>query len=297
MIIVKLWGGLGNQLFQYAFGYSLAQKHKQELKFDTSFYKKQPKHTAKREVELSQLNIPKLELYNPKMWIKLLSNRYIGTILKKRNEIFIPCRKGMRYLREPLHKYIPEFKYVQNVYYDGYWQTAKYFSDVREDLLKMFYPKDGFPTNVTEFFDTLKRENSVAVHIRRGDFKKKGFRTIGHPLPISYYEKAIELCKEKLHNPIFYVVSDDPKWVKESLQTKADIRYVSDYVRGGALTDIFCISNCRNGIASASTFSWWGNWLRKEKGLVVVPKRNYYNEYFWEPDWVQMDYDDEPRGQ
>ena len=294
MIIVRLCGGLGNQLFQYAFGYSLSKAMKQELVFDCSFYTNQPGYTGKRKVEIASLAISDLNAYEPSFLMKTLSNRYVGAVLRKLPTFSIPIGNGIRYVKEPIHKYVPNLQCEGSTYYDGYWQTSKYFSNVREDLLEMFYPKEGFSSAVLEFFDTLKQENSVAVHIRKGDFKKKGFRTIGHPLPISYYEKAIEFCKEKLGNPVFYIVSDNPDWVKECLHVDADIRYVSDYVTGDALTDIFCISNCRNGIASASTFSWWGNWLRKTEGLVVVPNRSYYNEFFWETDWVKLDYDEEP---
>lgn len=290
MIVVKLWGGLGNQLFQYAFGYRLSKASEQELAFDCSFYDNQPGYTGKRRIEITSLAIPELTVYEPSRTVRFLSHRYTGALLRRFPKISIPLANGITYIKEPYHKYVPDLRCKGNAYYDGYWQTSKYFSDVRSDLLAMFSPKEAFSSDVTDFFATLRKENSVAVHIRRGDFQKKGFRAVGHPLPLSYYESAVELCKKNLQSPVFYIVADDPAWVKENLHVEADVRYVSDYVRGTALTDIFCISHCRNGIASASTFSWWGNWLRPTPGLVIIPNRSYYNEFFWEPDWIKLNF-------
>lgn len=292
MIIIKLWGGLGNQLFQYAFGYQLAKKTGQELKFDCSFYGNQPGFTGKRAVEISSLSIPIFEQYAPERMIKVLSNRYIGAILRKLPAVFIPVRNGMKYLKEPIHKYLPDLQCDGSVYFDGYWQSAKYFRDVRNELMEQYLPRKGFSEVELDLFAMLQAENSVAVHIRKGDFATNTVRKVGHLLPISYYKNAMEYFRKNINAPIFYIVSDDPTWAKQQFKEENDVKYIADLHQGNMLTDLYCIANCRNGIMSASTFSWWGNWLREKKGMVIVPRGEYYNECFYEPEWIQIDFNE-----
>ena len=289
MIVIKLWGGLGNQMFQYAFGFSLAKKYKQELKFDFSFYSNQPGYTGKREIEINSLAVQELKKYEPGLAICLLSNRYVGAILRTIPSFTIPVGNGMKYIKEPIHKYIHNLECKNSVYYDGYWQSAKYFKDVRNELLIQYQPKAGFTKDEIDLFSALQSEESVAVHIRKGDFTQKSIRNVGHLLPISYYKKAMDYFRGNTTKPIFYIISDDTSWCKQQFTTELDVKYIADLHNGGTITDLFCIANCRNGIMSASTFSWWGNWLRKEPGKVVVPKGEYYNEFFYEPEWVQID--------
>ena len=292
MIIVKLWGGLGNQLFQYAFGYHLSKMNNQELRLDCSFYANQPEFTGKRNVEITTLAISEFQQYVPGFAIKALSSRYIGVVLRNLPVHYISVGHGMKYLKEPLHKYLPDLYCESSVYFDGYWQSAKYFQDVREDLLLQFLPKDGFSPEEEKLFSMLQDENSIAVHIRKGDFSQNSVRKVGHLLPISYYRKGMEYFRKTTTAPTFYIVSDDPTWAKQQFGKEHDVKFISDYIHGTMLTDLFCIANCRHGVMSASTFSWWGNWLRKKPGMVVVPKGQYYNEYFYEPEWIQIGIDE-----
>ena len=292
MIVVKLWGGLGNQMFQYAFGYCLAKSTNQDLKFDCSFYANQPVYTGKRDVEIDRLNVHRVENFYPNKRIKILSNRYCGAILRKFPPFFIPVEKGMVYLKEPLHKYVEKIHHKKNVYYDGYWQTSKYFKDYRDDLINLFMPKNGFSKEEETLFSMLKKEESVAVHIRKGDFANKSVRKVGHLLPISYYENSMKFFRKTIEKPVFFIISDDPTWAKSQFEGASDIKFVSDYCKGNMLTDLFSIANCKHGVMSASTFSWWGNWLRKTPGTVVVPNGTYYNEFFYESEWIKIDFNE-----
>ncbi|MBE6534667.1 MAG: alpha-1,2-fucosyltransferase [Ruminococcaceae bacterium] len=289
MIVIKLWGGLGNQMFQYAFGYSLAKSTNQELKFDCSFYANQPTYTGKRDVEIASLAISDIDKFVPNKRIRFLSNRYCGAILRHFPPFFIPAGAGMMYIKEPLHKYINNLHHEKSVYYDGYWQTSKYFKDYRNDLLKLFLPKDGFSKVELDLFSMLQKENSVAVHIRKGDFTNSSVRKVGHLLPISYYKNSMDFFRKKIEKTSFFIVSDDPEWARLQFGGLSDVKFIADYNNGSMLTDLFCIANCKHGIMSASTFSWWGNWLRRDAGLVVVPSGLYYNEFFYEPEWIKID--------
>lgn len=286
MIIIKLWGGLGNQLFQYAFGYSVAQKTGSTLTFDLTFYDSQSVHTGKREVLLDRLSLPQIERsFIRSFSLKVLNNRFVNLILRNLPAIAIPIGSNMRYMKETNHRYLGDKVNRSDTYFDGYWQTSKYFSEYREELLALFLPKDGFSKEVYDYYTYLSTIESVAVHIRKGDFGSSTLRKVGNALPIEYYQYAINHCKQQLTAPIFIIVSDDVAWAKQEFGTSDMIRYSEDEIESTALTDLYCIANCKHGIMSASTFSWWGNWLRKTEGIVVAPKGTFYNEYFFEAKW------------
>jgi len=288
MIIIKLWGGLGNQLFQYAFGYALAKDRNQELCIDTSFYDNQPGNVGKRNVNLNQLNIPPYKNFGGNFVFKILNNRYMGFITRNLPKCSLYVSKGLKYFKEPIHKYVHKIPNGKNLYFDGYWQSSKYFLKYKSELQNMFVPQKPIPQDVLETESVIESVNSVCVHMRKGDFGKGKLRKVGHLLSEDYYKKAVAYCKEKLAEPVFFVFTDDEEWASFVLGDCNNIKFINDMCQSDALTDLYLMTKCKNGIMSASTFSWWGNWLRKEKGLVVVPNGQYYNEFFYEDEWVRL---------
>ena len=145
MIIVKLWGGLCNQMFQYAFGYALSKEKGDKLFFDVDFFLNQPKYVTRRHIiDVSDFPNIKLEIINRPIWVKPFENKYISHVIRYNTGVNLPLINKNFLFMEKLHRYysiIPYFIDSTN-FYDGYWQTSKYFKPFREELLEIFSPSD-----------------------------------------------------------------------------------------------------------------------------------------------------------
>lgn len=294
MIYLRLWGGLGNQLFQYAFAYSMAKKLKTELKLDTSFYSDEylsenPRFT-KQKMMLENLNVSCLDNNVPdkiKKKAAFFQNKYINRIIR------VPVHTAMggkkfKYVKECRLNYDPFYANVKadSLYFDGYWQTPLYFDEYKEDLKREFSPK-----NVGElpYLREVKTQESVAIHIRRGDYVN---RTISYGnlflLPMEYYRNSINYINNLFENPHFYVFSNDIEWSKENLSCE-NSTFVSGTEGMSALDELYLMSQCKVQIISNSTFSWWAGYLNPNKdGLVIAPQEWFGNRDIIPLDWVRI---------
>lgn len=239
MIVIKLMGGLGNQIFQWAFGKSLSQKFGMKFYLDLSSYNVQENITF-RYFSLNKFPNLKYEIID----------------MEKHNiENFIIIKES---------EYNEDFKIDKNknYYFDGYWQSENYFIEISEEIKKELQPNEIFLSKIEKFpyFDHKK----VSIHIRRTDYlTSNGY----HPVqPIEYYENALKLIKNFSH---IYVFSDDIEWCKNNLEFE-NITFVESF---DDVEDIWIMSFCDNNIIANSSFSWWGAWINKNiEKQVIAPK-------------------------
>ncbi|MDI4650324.1 alpha-1,2-fucosyltransferase [Cohnella hashimotonis] len=293
MIAVKIWGGLGNQLFQYAFGYSLAKVKQAELMLDTHFYTHQPKHVGKRNFKLDQLRIEKGEIMNEiPFGVRILENKYINKAIRVFPTFSIKAGSEITFVKETRQTFLDHIFNIdcKNLYVDGYWQTTKYFSDFRKELILQFKPTYHYLQEVKDTLDEISQTNSVAVHIRRADYINSRGRTIGHYTRPQYYHDAISKISREQNNPVFFFFSDDMDWVRNEFGDAINSRFVQFNTLHNDIDDLMCMAKCTHSIMSASTFSWWGAWLKEnpEESMVIAPRGNYFNQYFLEPNWLQI---------
>lgn len=240
IVIVRLKGGLGNQMFQYAFGKKISLKRKANLKFDKTFLEhpnwQKITGVAVRDYELGEFN---LKVQFSSFWENITS------ILSKK------C-----------------------CYLDSYWQGEKYFKDVKNLIYKDFRLKDK-SKNFIKASKLISGTNSVSIHFRRGDYAEKIKTKKYHGLVgLDYFVKAINIINGKIANPHFYIFSDDPNWVKKNLNIGKPVTYISGSFKLTNAEELVLMSNCKNNIISNSSFSWWGAWLNKNpRKIVVAPKK------------------------
>lgn len=269
MITIDLFGGLGNQMFQYALGRHLAIKNNAELTLrfiDVGAF-------SKREYELGCYKLtPGLKVVdetitaNPAVYrVKRILARF--SVFKKSEEFLI---------REKSFPFDPSILELtgENLHLFGYWQSEKYFKDIREAILEDFTFIEPLSSRNQQVIDEIDHSNSVSIHVRRGDYvvdpKTKQFHGICGP---DYYQKAIDLVAEKVKDPIFYFFSDDPDWVKENLSAGKKSIYIDWNVGRQSHADMQLMSHCQHNILANSSFSWWGAWLnRNPNKLVIVPE-------------------------
>ena len=266
-------GGLGNQMFQFATAFVLSQKYQVPLKIDTLFLLDRTlvDKVTPRNFELDCFNLDtivatkeEVEKFSSK---KTLFERVIYKILLINNpQYFIDKEIGYDF----------QFEYLKSeVYLDGYWQTEKYFQNIRVNILELFQWRLPLDQENIYIYEQINSEEAVSVHIRRGDYLTNQKNTLFHGIcEMEYYEKAIQLIIQKTHNPVFYFFSDDIQWVKKSFN---ELTYKSVFISHNTeknYNDLRLMSYCKHNIIANSTFSWWGAWLNKnENKIVIAPKK------------------------
>lgn len=287
MITVKLWGGLGNQMFQYAYGYQLSKKTGGQLVLDVSWFSTQ----KLRKPEILDMNIEYdrvEETWNQSTGIRW-ANKKIHNILLRIPEFKVYRIGEYNYLKEARYHYLSQIRdYCKgDTYVDGYWQCPRYFDDIREDLIVMFTPKE-LSDEVKLISRELMDHNTCAVHVRRGDYRKKRriysrLQAIG----VQYYEAALKRPIEK--DCELYVFSNGPKEAKElveSITGKSTI-CLADTLQINALEEWYLMRACQNQVIGNSTFSWWAAYLNnyKEK-LVCAPNKYMGNDDIIPQAWL-----------
>ena len=284
MIVSQIIGGLGNQLFQYSAGRALALRLGENYVIDTSSFKNYSFHNGFELANLFNVNIQeasKSELIN------LLGYRSVSPLKKilihPRSKI-IACKP---FVFEPSLSYWSGFEHINDdSYLIGNWQSEKYFKSIeaviREDL--KFKPLLSFINK--KIIDDMSKSDSIAIHVRRGDYAKSKKALNIHGLcSIQYYEFAILMMIEKLKNPKFFIFSDDIEWVKANLNIKYPHVFISHNTGNASFNDMRLMASCQHNIIANSSFSWWGAWLNpNQKKIVIAPAK-----WFANPLWVNND--------
>lgn len=285
MIVTKISDGFGNQLFMYACGYALAKKHKTNLILDINTMAS----NSMRRYELDSLNIK----YEKLLRLGTLSN---CTILKIAGKIqSFAFSHAMHFYRGKINVgYDEEIKFVENnTYIVGYWQSEKYFAEYREDLLKLLTPKKERSKMVNQLYNEMYNCNSVALHVRRGDYVG-----IGCQLNMEYYDQAISMMKSKYPKEklILYVFSDDIEFCKKYFSEKLEVsdrgiqlRYPQYESDNYTLEDLFLMSHCKHMIMANSSYSWWAAWLNQNKEKTVIcPELGMWKGDFYPDNWIKI---------
>ena len=269
MVITKLMGGLGNQLFQYAFGKHIAIKNNRPLKFDLSFFKDNPTrkyglhHFSIAEAAATAAEIEQLKQQH---FSKL--NTYKRKLLKTKSH----------FVHEKGPLFNPEYFALQkDVYIDGYWQSEKYFADVAEAIRAELQFSQAPSAANRQMLGQIAQNNAISMHIRRGDYINSEHSGIHGVCAMSYYTAAVGTIVGKVANPVFYVFSDDMEWVKLNLGLLHPAVFVDINNNEMAYEDMRLMSNCKHHIIANSSFSWWGAWLNPRADKIVIAPKQWYN--------------------
>lgn len=280
MIIVKLMGGLGNQMFQYAAAKALSLRLNAPLKVDLSFLldRSYQADFTYRDYELSYFKIEpefisKESLSSFLRWSKKFETVRLSAVNRRLFNYKLPIPKTFY---EATSKYSADFSLLsKNTYLVGYWQSDKYFKGSEKEIRECFRLK-----NENLKYESLQtfgaEQESVSVHVRRGDYANNPHINNVHGLcGIDYYKRALEMMAAKLDRPTFYFFSDDLPWVVDNLGFLSE-KFSVHYMEPGksAQTDLYIMSQCKHNIIANSSFSWWAAWLnRHSEKIVVAPKK------------------------
>lgn len=277
MIIARLMGGLGNQMFQYATARRLAIYRRTDLYLNISSYKNTLGSDTPREYNLDWFNT-KVTVAQEEQLAKIASAEYQPSLfLRIKRKKSLDNRGPILQIGEQNKSFQPSIlKASDNTYLTGWWQNELYFKDIRNTLLKEFTPKIKPDNKNKTLLGNIKAKESISLHIRRGDYITNPNAWAYHGIPdLKYYQKSISYIYSKTKDPYFFVFSDDISWCKKNFKLIKKCTFVEDN-DSKAYEDIRLMSNCNHNIVANSSFSWWGAWLNDNKNKIIIAPKKWY---------------------
>ncbi len=263
MITIKYSGGLGNQIFQYIFGLTKAGEIGCEVDFDMSFFKKNPKRPYQMDI-FGITPAANKDFRIPIYW-------KLRKFIKKDKFMNLNIYRETSFIYEEKSKEIKD-----NTFIEGFFQSAKYFDETFARNVLTFKKEGSKKTQ--EIMEKMKSENSVSIHIRRGDYVQKArYKNLFNQLTLEHYARAVEIIKEKVENPTFYIFSDDPEWVKENLKIEG-ATYISHNTGNDSWQDLMLMASAKHNIIANSSFSYWGAMLNGNENKVVIAPEIWFAE-------------------
>jgi len=275
MKIVNIIGGLGNQMFQYAFAIALKKRFpEEEVLIDTSHFKSYKLHNG---FELDKIFDISLEVANKNQLQRVtryINNYFLSRIVRK---LFPKLQSECVELED--YKFESSTLDISgDCYYEGYWQTWKYFCECEDVVRQEFSSKIKLDDLSNTVLANMLSHNSVAIHVRRGDYvNSKNFADI---CTIEYYSKAIKYIKTSIENPQFYIFSNDIDWCKSNLVDiigESPVTYVTHNKGKSSYKDMVLMSKAKCCIIANSSFSWWGAWLNSEPDHITIAPNKWMN--------------------
>jgi hypothetical protein len=279
--VIRLMDGLGNQLFQYALGRQLCSDHDAELVFDASWYRNAAQASQPRALGLSEYTIRGRLVADDAacgFWIR---PTLAGKVWWRVEQELMPLHRRRFISQDPNEfsrtgkMFDPRILRAQpGTYLSGWWISPFYFGGVEDQLRSELVLNRSVPGSALPILSRIRTSNSVAVHVRRGDYLK-------HPdigvLDASYYLQAIRHVRSVCSNPHFFVFSDDPCAASQLLGPILPEFELVELPKGiSPAVDLHLMSACKHFINANSTFSWWGAWLSRNPAKVVVVPEYWY---------------------
>ncbi len=279
MIIIRMAGGLGNQMFQYALGRRLAYKHRTSLKLDLTWFQTQ----TLRSYQLDTLKIS-AEIASSEATEKLTRTNWGGL----KGSVYRAVQRRLPYYRQRIvREQTPLFdpRIVKNVprnsYLVGYWQSENYFTPIAPLLRQEFTLKESLSPEGQVWREKISNQLSVSLHVRRGDYiyhpqtNRRGTHGVCSQ---SYYAEAIHYIRSIYPDATIFVFSDDIEWARQNLVHNAPIEFVEIKEKNRDQEELELMSLCDHHIIANSSYSWWGAWLGTYPEKIVIAPQNWFND-------------------
>jgi hypothetical protein len=259
MIVVKLKGGLGNQLFQYAFAFNLSKILNKKIYIDITYFK-EINFDTKRSFELSNY---------PIQYDGIISSRNLIHKIYEKLTSFKITESNFDLSKVEI------YKQQKKITLDGYWQSVDFFFEYAGDVKSIF---NGYKSKNPIYYKWLKQiseSNSTSIHVRRGDYVNNYKASLVHEVcDMRYFNDALRIVKKQSASNFFFIFTDDVKWVKAHFKGP-EFKVVSS----GSLNhfdELSLMSHCHNNIIANSSFSWWGAWLNQNTLKVVISPAKWF---------------------
>lgn len=278
VVVARLIGGLGNQMFQYAAGRALALRCGAELRIDISGFA----IYQRRRYELDTLRIKtsvatKRDLAQFGLPLKAPS-RFMERVQRRLG--ILPKLSARSVYHEPHFHFDPGvLKLLPPVYLDGYWQSEKYFADQAAVLRQELTPAMPLDPENAVIAERIDATNAVSLHVRRGDYAHDPATNRFHgTCSVEYYGRAVDYMMGRVPEPHLFVFSDDWEWASGNLHFDVPTTFVHANSADRGFSDMQLMSRCRHHILANSSFSWWGAWLNPSQDKVVIAPKCWFND-------------------
>lgn len=277
--IVQFCGGLGNQLFQYAFMRYLMLKEGKRCSVDMSYYMYPQVMKYTLQEVFSNVVVKRCNPYNREKYLLDIKMCYRE---KYHAKSAFDCYKSA------------DIRKGDCGYLTGYYQSASFSEAIKDTLRKELLFGEVADSGIKKYIKILNENNSVSMHIRRGDYFSEANKDIyGSVCDKEYYIRAMKYISQVIDNPLFVLFSDDIEWVKKNYGMQ-NVIYVEPkkFQKFNDWYDMYLMSMCKHNIIANSTFSWWGAWLNNhEKKIVIAPQKWFAQDALLDicpVDWVRL---------
>ncbi len=275
---VSVYGGLGNQMFQYAF-FTALKKRGKKARISFSGYLYYYHHNGFDLVRAFKIKLP---------FLLMLLNFFLvyGGFLYKNRVAAGFFRRVIKWYdaKKNSYKEKKEFEFDSKVFqqtqafFVGTWQSELYFKDIGPAIKEVFEFKVPVNAENKPIIEKINNCNAVSLHIRRGDYLSNRWKnSLAIINDTRYYIKAMEYINQNVPSPNYFVFSDDIQWVKENLKIP-DCTYMNHNKGKNSYVDMYLMSLCKHNIIANSTFSWWGAWLNKNENKIVIMPEKWMND-------------------
>ena len=269
-VIVRLNGGLGNQMFQYATALALSKKLNSLLFLDLSLLH----HDKLRNYNLGCFSI------SGKIIDERIFKNYFNFPLK-----FIRKFNFLNNIFSDIYFYSEKtfqfdnkiFNLKGNICLDGNWQSEKYFKKISSLIRIEFSLHNSLTIRSEKLLEKIRLTNSISCHVRRSDYvNNRKSNQIHGTCSLEWYKKCFDLILSKTQNPIFYVFSDDLDWTKHNFPKNESFIFCDGLNRNKDFEDLYLMSQCKHNIIANSSFSWWSAWLNSNPNKIVISPKKWF---------------------
>nr|WMC98750.1 alpha-1,2-fucosyltransferase [Aminobacter aminovorans] len=265
-IVSTIYGGLGNQMFQFAMGRAMALRSRSALVLDTRWFDSSPSVSFR----LGHFNIgpavtsgtlpPRRRQERLSYYLWHATGRF-PTRVRENGLGFDPAMLSPR----------------SNLWLDGYWQSECYFADCIEVIANDFRIVTPPSPENARHLAAIAACPAISLHVRRGDYLLPENQALFAACSRQYYARAVDMMMSKMtEEPVIYVFSDDPDWARDNLAFPVEKRVMGHNGRDADYEDMRLMSACRHHIIANSSFSWWGAWLNPSPDKIVIGPAEWF---------------------
>ncbi len=270
---MRLKGGMGNQMFQYALGLQLAKVLDTELQIDLSSLLDRSKgEFVYRDYDLPIFNVQNQFVINP----TLLRTIYRPKISRITKSVRQYLNRGKIFIKEQHFHFQPSLlsNPTDNAIYEGWFQSYRYFENIESNIRKTFTFKQPILEKSTVLHQRIKASNAVCLNVRRTDFLKVATLNTTNK---AYFLKAVDYIATKIERPVFFIFSDDVEWCRENLRLNYPVEVVGHEHKGERFGNYMqLMMACKHFIIPNSSFAWWAVWLNENPTKKVVAPKNWF---------------------
>lgn len=281
MIIIRLKGGLGNQLFQYSFLKYIQKYYDHKICIDLSHYSNDHKYNY--PCSILNYNIKNFDILKRKYdYISNKIIKYLNFIDKKFLDLpfYVKDNNNINDILEN----------KRNIIFDGYWQNYRRYLPLLDILRKEFTPRNKMDSDNKKLLDIISSSNSISIHIRKGRYLyDDSIRNIYPEVTLKFYKEAVNRIEKKVYNPTFFIFSNDNDWVIDNFDMLNKEHFILLDNKGPDYEHLYLMRKCKHNIITNSTFSWWGAWLNNNPAKIVITPKDWEIDYARIPvSWVRL---------